>query len=103
MKHRGALAAVGCLAVSLMFLAVPGPVGGQHGIALAASASALALLIAGLLRCARALVLTESTAAARAITAVRSSSRELVVPAQRDPDAAGKQHSRAPGFLPSAG
>lgn len=97
------MAAASYLAVSLMLLAVPGPVGGQHGIALAASASALALLVARLLRCARALVLTDSTAAARAITAVRSSARELVVPAQRDPDAAGKEHARAPGSHPSAG
>lgn len=103
MKRQGALAAASCLAVSLMFLAVPGPVGGQHGLALAASASALALLVAGLLRCARALVLTEPTVAARAITAARSSARELVVPVQRDPDAAGKQHPRAPGSHPSIG
>ncbi len=100
--RRGALIAAGYLAALLTLLAFLAPVGGQHSVVLAASASALTLLIAGLLRCARTMILAESTEAARAVFAVRSSSCELVVLPQRDPDAAGRQRPRAPGSHPSA-
>ena len=88
--------------MSLAFLALLlAPAGGQHAVALTASAAALALLIARLLRSAGVVRLADAAEAARGITAVRSSSCDVVVLPQRDPDAAGKPRPRAPGSHPS--
>jgi uncharacterized protein DUF6412 len=94
--------AAGRLAAALASLAFLAPSVGPHSVALGASASALALLVAGLLRYAKTVISTEPVHVARAVVATRSSSCELVALPQRDPDAAGKQRSRAPGSRPSA-
>lgn len=94
--------AAGFVAASLISLAFLAPLGDQHAVALAASASALALLIAGLLRCAgKAVPLAGCAGTAHGSAVARSSSRDVVVLPQRDPDAAGKPRPRAPGSNPS--
>jgi len=87
--------------VSLAFLTILAPFGAQHAVALTASASALALLTAGLLQCAKVFLLADSTEAAHGVGAARSSFRDLITLPQRDPDAAGKPRPRAPGSNPS--
>jgi hypothetical protein len=89
---RGADAAIFIAA----FLLLLTPFGGLHATALAASASALALLTAAVLRWAGAVPLTGSADLARGAVPTRSSVREVVVLPQRDPDAAGKPRPRAP-------
>ncbi|HEY3868113.1 MAG TPA: DUF6412 domain-containing protein [Actinocrinis sp.] len=105
MTRRAAANAAGYPAAALTFLAFfafLAPVGGQHALALTASAAALTLVITGLLRCARVVLAADPAAAARGSVAVRSSSCDAVVLPQRDPDAAGKPRPRAPGSHPSA-
>lgn len=81
----------------LTFLAASGD---QHVTALAASASALALLTAALLQYARAVPLADSADVAHAAAAARSSILDVAFLPQRDPSAAGKPRPRAPGANP---
>ena len=74
-------------------------VGGQNTAVLIASATALALLAAALRRSAFAVLMAGTTVAAQA-AAARSSLRDTAFLPQRDPDAAGKPHPRAPGSNP---
>ena len=75
-------------------------VGGQNTAVLIASATALALLAAALRRSAFAVLMAGTTVAAQAAAAARSSLRDTAFLPQRDPDAAGKPHLRAPGSNP---
>jgi hypothetical protein len=71
--------------------------GGQYAAtAVAASASALALLAAVAL-CAYVLLVVGPTEAGRGAVVARSSTRAAAFLPQRDPDAAGKPRPRAPG------
>jgi len=101
MTRQGVVNAASLIAVTLAFFTFLAPFGAQHAVALTASASAVALLTAGLLQCARVFLLADSTEATHGVGAARSSSRDLVVLPQRDPDAAGKPRPRAPGSNPS--
>jgi hypothetical protein len=71
--------------------------GGQHAAVLVASASALAVLSAALWFCVFAVLVAGTVQAAHAAAAARSSLRDTAYLPQRDPDAAGKPHPRAPG------
>ncbi|NUR29283.1 MAG: hypothetical protein HOV83_26150 [Catenulispora sp.] len=75
--------------------------GGQHGATLVASASALAVLTAALWFCAFAMLAAGTRQATQAAAAARSSLRDTAYLPQRDPDAAGKPHPRAPGANPA--
>jgi hypothetical protein len=68
---------------------------------LAASASALAVLTAALWCCAVAVLIAGTAQAAHAAAAALSSLRDTAYLPQRDPDAAGKPHPRAPGANPA--
>ncbi|NUR57144.1 MAG: hypothetical protein HOV87_00295 [Catenulispora sp.] len=74
--------------------------GGQHTAVLAASASALALLTAAFWRGAAAVLIAGTVQAAHIAAAALSSLRDTAFLPQRDPDAAGKPHPRAPGANP---
>ena len=93
---RGAANAAGVLAAFVLFLA---PLGSPHATALAASAAALALLVATV-HYARVVTFIGPTEVAHATVAARSSARDAAVQPQRDPDAAGKPRPRAPGVNP---
>jgi hypothetical protein len=84
-----------------MSLVILAPFGDQHAVAVTASAAAVALLIAGLLQGAKVIPLVDSARTAHGSATARSSSRDVVVLPQRDPDAAGKPRPRAPGSHPS--
>jgi hypothetical protein len=98
MTVRG-LNAVGFIAV--LFSTLLAASGGQHATALAASASALALVTAALIRRTRLVPLAESAEVAHAAAAARSSILDVAFLPQRDPAAAGKPRPRAPGANPA--
>jgi Family of unknown function (DUF6412) len=73
-----------------------------HAVLLSASASMLAvLLIAACARRAGTLLLALCADGVDGVAASHSSSHDVVVAPQRDPDAAGKPRPRAPGSHPS--
>jgi hypothetical protein len=88
------VAAASLLAVFATLLAL---VGSQNTAVLVASATALALLAAALRRGAFAVLMAGTTVAAQSAAAARSSLRDTAFLPQRDPDAAGRPHPRAPG------
>lgn len=96
MTNRGATAA-SLLAAFVTLLAL---VGGQNTAVLVASATALALLAAALRRSAFSVLMAGTVVAAQTAAAARSSLRDTAFLPQRDPDAAGKPHPRAPGSNP---
>jgi hypothetical protein len=98
---RAGVNAAGLIAACLLLLA---PFDGQHATALAASASALALLTAAVALYAQVVPLAGPTGviARGKIAAARSSSLDSAFLPQRDPDAAGKPRPRAPGANPPA-
>ncbi|MEY9863188.1 hypothetical protein ABH935_008837 [Catenulispora sp. GAS73] len=96
MTHRGATAA-SLLAAFVTLLVL---FGGQNTAVLVASATALTLLAAALRCSAFAVLMAGTTMAAQNAAAARSSLRDTAFLPQRDPDAAGKPHPRAPGMNP---
>lgn len=97
MTHRGATAA-SLLAAFATFLVL---FGGQNTAVLVASATALALLAAALRVSAFSVLMAGTAVAAQIAAAARSSLRDTAFLPQRDPDAAGKPHPRAPGSNPA--
>jgi hypothetical protein len=95
--HRGATAA-SLLAAFATFLVL---FGGQNTAVLVASATALALLAAALRVSAFSVLMAGTAVAAQIAAAARSSLRDTAFLPQRDPDAAGKPHPRAPGSNPA--
>lgn len=96
MTHRGATAA----SLFAAFVTLLALVGGQNTAVLVASATALAVLAAALRRSAFSVLMAGTTVAAQTAAAARSSLRDTAFLPQRDPDAAGKPHPRAPGSNP---
>lgn len=98
MTLRGATVA-SLFAALAMLLAVSA---GQHTAVLIATASAVALA-AVLQRCTVSVLIAGTAQVAHAAAAARSSLRDTAFLPQRDPDAAGKPHPRAPGSNPVTG
>ena len=96
MTHRAATAASLLAAFATLLVLF----GGQNTAVLVASATALALLAAGLRRGALSVLLAGIAVAAQTAAAARSSLRDTAFLPQRDPDAAGKPRPRAPGTNP---
>ncbi|MEY9890053.1 hypothetical protein ABIA31_003711 [Catenulispora sp. MAP5-51] len=95
--HRAATAASLLAAVATLLALV----GGQNTAVLVASATALALLAATLRRSAFAVLMAGTAVAAQTAAAARSSLRDTAFLPQRDPDADGRPHPRAPGSDPA--
>jgi hypothetical protein len=94
--HRAALPLwIAALAVVLAFAASHSPT------TLAASAAALGLLAAAFAYCANTVVLAGATRVAHRAATTRELHRETAFLPQRDPDAAGRPHPRAPGRKPA--
>ena len=90
------------VALLLALLALQELLYAPHAVLLSASASVLAaLMIAACARRAGTLLLALCADGVDGVAVSRSSSPDVVVAPQRDPDAAGKPRPRAPGSNPS--
>jgi hypothetical protein len=90
-RRSAALLWIVALAFVLVFAASHSPA------TLAASAAALGLLAAAFACCARTVALAGATRVAHLAATTRELHRETAFLPQRDPDAAGRPHPRAPG------
>lgn len=93
-RRSPALLWIVALAFVLVFAASHSPT------TLAASAAVLVLLAAAFASCARTVALAGATRVAHRAATTRELHRETAFLPQRDPDAAGRPHPRAPGRNP---